>query len=134
MSPPSHRFTLLIAVVRALALPVRSVNNLNAGAGSPKSQYAATANCASGCTAFTWDTIELKLAFTLASSPPMLPVLSTRSTMSGFGGMGGVDTVLVRWITSPGSAAWFTFGATPSAKAVPPDATSAAADTAAAMV
>ena len=53
------------------------------------------ANCASGCTACTWDTMELKFAFTLASSPPMLPVLSTSSTMSGFGGMGGVDTVLV---------------------------------------
>ena len=96
MSPPSQRLTLLIAVVRAVALPVRSVNRWNAGAASPKSQYAATANCASGCIAFTWETIELKFAFTLASSPPMLPVLSTRSTMSGFGGIGGVDTVLER--------------------------------------
>ena len=82
-------------MARVVALPVRSVNSWNAGAGSPKSQYAATANCASGWIPFTWDTIELKFAFTLASSPPMLAVLSTRSTMSGFGGMGGVETVLV---------------------------------------
>ena len=53
--------------------------------------------------------------------------------MSGFGGMGGVETVLVTWITSPGSAAWSTFGVTPSANAVPPEATSAAADAAAAI-